>query len=277
MVLATQGLDAAINTYRTRVLLDCLGSEQAEAARALALRHLPVVAAAEAADAAPADRLQLVRRGLSLDGTVWQLHEVAGDLVQAAAAVPGPSDFAAALADYQAALRSMTSQPAGQPAPAADDVNRVAQKAEQAALLSGQAVSGASRLDALAATTARSFTVVRVSQPVYFREGTADLTELGQQAAAGMLAMLRSRGMPRVRVIGHADSRGTVAANDRLSLARAQAVVRYLQQNGYQPGRATAEGRGSREPYKPLPIAGVTFTQDQRWQMDRRVEVVITP
>lgn len=267
-VLAEQGLDAAIRIYSARVMSDCLGREQAAVARALAQRHLPAVAAAEAGGAPPSAQLQIVRRGLALDGTAWQLRELEGDLIQAAAASPGTSEFAAASASYLAAMQHMTAPQDGQSPPRTDEVARVASKIEQTSLLSERVSPEA---------IGRILTVVRVAQPIYYKEGRAEFTELGHLAVAELLAMLRSRGMPAVRLLGHTDARGSPAANDRLSLARAQAVVTYLEQNGYPPGRATAEGRGSRDPYQPVPIAGVTFTQAQRWQMDRRVDVVLTP
>ncbi|WP_431272505.1 OmpA family protein [Dankookia sp. P2] len=276
--LAEQGLDAAIAVYKARVFADCLGPEQGEVARALALRYLPLIATADASGTAPAAKLDIVRRGLALDATAWQRAELEGDLTQAAAAAPEPADFAAAFAAYRAALRTMTDGPAGQTPPRTDEIDRVARKMEQAGLLSEQVVPGAAGLEVVDSKAARNLTAIsRLARPVYFREGTPEFTEMGSQAAAEILAMLRSRDMPGVRVIGHADARGSAAANERLSRARAQALVRYLERNGYPPGRATAEGRGSREPYPLTPIAGVTFTQPQRWQLDRRVEVEIRP
>ena len=275
--LAEQGLDAAIEVYKTRVLADCPGPEQAGVARALALRHLPAIADAQAAGVPPAALLELLRRGLALDRTAWQLREVEGDLIQAAATPATPADFAAAFTAYQAALLGMSNLRPGQTPPRSDEVDRVGRKMEQAGLLSERPIPDMPGPAGSATETARSFTVTRIAQPIYFRENTASFTDLGRQAAAEVLAMLRSRGFPQVRVIGHTDIRGSVAANDRLSLARARAVVRFLEQNGYPPNRARAEGRGSRDPYQPVPITGVTFTQAQRWQMDRRVEVVIMP
>lgn len=51
------------------------------------------------------------------------------------------------------------------------------------------------------------------------------------------------------KVEGHADARGDAEANQRLSQARAQAVVEYLvAKAGILPERLTAVGKGSSEP-----------------------------
>ena len=49
-------------------------------------------------------------------------------------------------------------------------------------------------------------------------------------------------------IVGHTDSRGPEAANDALSLARANAVARYLESKGIAPARIRVEGRGEHEP-----------------------------
>jgi OOP family OmpA-OmpF porin len=48
-----------------------------------------------------------------------------------------------------------------------------------------------------------------------------------------------------VRVIGYADPIGSEQQNERLSYERAQTVKEYLQENGLQSTRITAQGRGA--------------------------------
>jgi outer membrane protein OmpA-like peptidoglycan-associated protein len=70
-----------------------------------------------------------------------------------------------------------------------------------------------------------------------------------------------------VVVSGHASVTGSAAANDRLSLARAQSVrARLVAEEPVLRGRSEAVGRGSREP-----IIG-SGTDDMRDALDRRVE-----
>ena len=52
----------------------------------------------------------------------------------------------------------------------------------------------------------------------------------------------------RVNVVGHTDSTGGEALNDRLSLERADAVRSYLSVRGLAASRVGVQGRGEREP-----------------------------
>jgi outer membrane protein OmpA-like peptidoglycan-associated protein len=51
-----------------------------------------------------------------------------------------------------------------------------------------------------------------------------------------------------VRIIGHTDSTGSDALNDRLSLDRAQATRNYLVSRGVNPNQVRIAGRGEHEP-----------------------------
>lgn len=71
-----------------------------------------------------------------------------------------------------------------------------------------------------------------------------------------------------VLVVGHTDSRGDDAVNDPLSLARAQAVRKYLEGRGIDGARISIEGRGEREPL-------ATSDQDYARALNRRVEMFL--
>ena len=51
-----------------------------------------------------------------------------------------------------------------------------------------------------------------------------------------------------VRIVGHTDSSGSDALNERLSLQRAESVRSYLVDRGVNAQRVVVSGRGSREP-----------------------------
>ena len=74
----------------------------------------------------------------------------------------------------------------------------------------------------------------------------------------------------RVRVEGHTDIRGSAAHNQRLSMARAESVRRYLVQHGIAADRLEAKGYG---PTVPID----TNATPQGRERNRRVEFVIIP
>lgn len=86
--------------------------------------------------------------------------------------------------------------------------------------------------------------------PIEFAAGSARLptsaTAVLDQAAATIAG---APAAVRVAVVGHTDADGSVAANQRLSERRAQAVVDHLvARGGIARSRLEVEGRGEREP-----------------------------
>ena len=73
-----------------------------------------------------------------------------------------------------------------------------------------------------------------------------------------------------VHVVGHTDSTGSAAYNQRLSEARAESVVSYLGRRGVPYERMRSEGRGMNEP------RASNETEAGR-QLNRRVEIYLKP
>jgi len=73
-----------------------------------------------------------------------------------------------------------------------------------------------------------------------------------------------------VHVVGHTDSVGSDAYNQRLSEQRAQAVIDYLASVGVARDRLRAEGRGETEPRD-------TNATEAGRQLNRRVELYVKP
>lgn len=88
---------------------------------------------------------------------------------------------------------------------------------------------------------------------------------LGDLVAAMLSPELREH---RFLIEGHTDASGHPAANQRLSLQRAQEVRLYLVTLGVAPERLRAVGRGAREPVNAA---------DPRAPENRRVRVVTQP
>lgn len=101
-----------------------------------------------------------------------------------------------------------------------------------------------------------------------FEPGTSQLTAESLAQLATVVARAQARTGGEIVVTGHTDRQGTEEANDRLSLARAQAVRQLLVERGFKPELIEAVGRGEREPLVP--------TDDEVAEpRNRRAEVVV--
>lgn len=78
----------------------------------------------------------------------------------------------------------------------------------------------------------------------------------------------------RLHFVGHTDSRGSVEANNELSLHRAEAVLNWFADHGFDRGRMTAEGAGENRLLVPDTDGSGTFNEDAGRQ-NRRVEIRI--
>ncbi len=87
-----------------------------------------------------------------------------------------------------------------------------------------------------------------VLEGVNFRTASAALTPGGRAVLLRAVALLKASADVRVEVGGHTDNRGTVRANQRLSLARANTVKRTLVAAGIDAGRIEVKGYGPSEP-----------------------------
>ena len=102
-----------------------------------------------------------------------------------------------------------------------------------------------------------------------------DKAELRPDATASLTKaaeLIKSYATAPLSVLGHTDSKGADAYNDALSLRRAEAVARALQQ---QTGRqARVEGKGKRHPVAPNTTPDGRDDPDGR-QLNRRVQILI--
>jgi outer membrane protein OmpA-like peptidoglycan-associated protein len=80
---------------------------------------------------------------------------------------------------------------------------------------------------------------------------------------------LKEQRPSQIKLVGHTDIRGTEETNQKLSVARAEAVAAYLKQAGVEATIETA-GVGAKEPIKLLDPAGLS--QDDVYALNRRVE-----
>jgi NitT/TauT family transport system substrate-binding protein len=96
--------------------------------------------------------------------------------------------------------------------------------------------------------TAEAFAIKAV--PINFQSGSSTLTEDAQLTLdVEVLNTIKAFTGARIRVEGNTDDRGPAEVNERLSLARAQAVVNYLvTKYGYDRNRFIAVGNGASNP-----------------------------
>ncbi len=87
-----------------------------------------------------------------------------------------------------------------------------------------------------------------VLEGVNFETGSANLTDQSHNTLDRVATSLRGHSDLRVEIAGYTDSRGSLAANRRLSQTRADAVRAYLIRQGVDPVQLTARGFGPANP-----------------------------
>jgi len=107
------------------------------------------------------------------------------------------------------------------------------------------------------------------SFPVHFETNRADLDEDGKLSADDMAEALLRQKPAALTLTGHADERGGVAYNQRLSEQRAETLARYLRGKGVD-AKITTVGKGKSEP--PL-MSALNPPKELLWQRSRRVEL----
>lgn len=112
---------------------------------------------------------------------------------------------------------------------------------------------------------------------VLFDFGSATLRRAASANLNEILGRIRAViPYPAIQVVGHTDSIGTDAANDQLSLRRAESVRQWLIGAGIPPSVITVEGLGKRQPIAPNAMPNGTDNPEGR-QRNRRVELLARP
>jgi len=241
----------------------CPGPEMARLGRAVA--HIFYRRAYAHTDD-PAEQKRLVRRGLEY-GRPWRLVAWAADIAMDA------KDYEKAAEYYQHALDDIRDDKRNPTPPEKKIIASIHKKAQEASLLSPEYVKRTDRSGeptGLACPTFRGYEPRRTAVPVQFEYDSVAFTVKGEKALEDMRIYLRRQGDSDIRLIGHTDPRGTEAYNQALSERRANAVKAALQQRGYK-GRIRTSGRGETERF--VPDDPGRYSQDERYQLDRRVEL----
>jgi len=101
-----------------------------------------------------------------------------------------------------------------------------------------------------------------------FETGTSNLTAESQAQLDAVINSALRRAGGEILIVGHTDRVGSLEANDRLSLERANAIRGLFLAKGFRPELVEAVGRGEREPVVP--------TEDEVEEpFNRRAEVFV--
>lgn len=149
-------------------------------------------------------------------------------------------------------------QPDGRPSAvevtAGGQTLRLDQPYATAELRDGRLSPGTTTAEAVRST----YGALLAQQPARPRSFTVQFEPNGNRLAAGadavlaeMRAVLAALPAAEVVITGHTDRVGTVEANDRLSLVRAESVRDILAAAGVPRSAMTVAGRGEREPVVP--------------------------
>lgn len=114
-----------------------------------------------------------------------------------------------------------------------------------------------------------------IPAPVHFDYDRHTLTPDGRDAAERLAAFVAKRlqhdpDRP-VSIVGHTDARGSDGYNCRLSIRRARAVAQVVEDTLRR--RVKIAGKGEQAPF-PLSAWSPQLTQEERYALDRRVELV---
>lgn len=113
---------------------------------------------------------------------------------------------------------------------------------------------------------------LEISQTILFVTGKAKILEQSFPILSEVAQVLKDKGDLKIEVGGHTDSRGSDAANKKLSQARADSVRKWLiERGGVDSARLTAVGYG-----ESVPLVSPDDTELKRAK-NRRVEFRIIP
>ncbi|MBD9563756.1 OmpA family protein [Pseudomonas sp. PDM09] len=110
--------------------------------------------------------------------------------------------------------------------------------------------------------------VITLNGNVLFAYNQSELMPQARNELDSLMAKLQNTDVVSIKVIGHTDSQGSDAYNQKLSERRASSVAAYLLSQGLAPNKLTSEGRGESQPVAD------NDTEEGRAQ-NRRVELHI--
>jgi OmpA-OmpF porin, OOP family len=83
---------------------------------------------------------------------------------------------------------------------------------------------------------------------VNFATGSAILTDSSKIQLSDLVKIMKAYPKVAIKIEGHTDNKGNAQSNKKLSLNRAESVMKFLQTNGLDATRTTVAGLGSEKP-----------------------------
>jgi OmpA-OmpF porin, OOP family len=138
---------------------------------------------------------------------------------------------------------------AAAPAPAAVVAPVAAAPAPAAAAPAAAAPAPAAPAPAAAAPAAgAAATKVTYAADAFFAANAAVLKAAGKAKLDDLIGKVKAINLEVIVAVGHTDSKGNDASNQKLSVRRAEAVKAYLVSKGIEKNRVYTEGKGSKQP-----------------------------
>jgi outer membrane protein OmpA-like peptidoglycan-associated protein len=109
--------------------------------------------------------------------------------------------------------------------------------------------------------------VIRINN-LFFDLAKYNLRNESKSELNRLVKLLKTNADMKIEVIGHTDSQGNKASNQKLSENRAKSVLNYLVENGISSSRITSKGKGSTAPTE-------SNDTEQGRQVNRRVDFKI--
>ena len=91
-------------------------------------------------------------------------------------------------------------------------------------------------------------TKVTYAADAFFTANSAVLKAAGKAKLDDLVGKVKAINLEVIVAVGHTDSKGADASNQKLSVRRAEAVKAYLVSKGIEKNRVYTEGKGSKQP-----------------------------
>lgn len=159
------------------------------------------------------------------------------------------------------------------PAPAATPAPASAPATAQNSTAAAQGSSLTAQSSSLSGTETGFNIEINLSSDVLFDFDKAELKPEADADLQKAADIIRQKGQGVILITGHTDSKGSDAYNQRLSLARAQAVKNWFEAKGLQQNYQL-EGLGATRPIAPNTHPDGSDNPEGRAQ-NRRVEIIV--